>query len=173
MSLNIIVAVGAGNQVIGNNNNLPWPKLPSDMKYFRDVTIGHPVVMGRKTWDSLPEEYKPLPDRENIVITRNASSVKIQKGQVIIHENIDIVLEIAKAEEVFVIGGAEIYQLFMPHAENIYITFVRGEFEGDTYFPLIPDSEWRLIVGAYVPASEKDHCALDFRIYERRNQQDV
>lgn len=142
MPINIIAAVGVGNHVIGANGDLPWSKLPSDMKHFRDTTMGHPVVMGRKTWDSLPAAYKPLPGRSNIVLTRNTSLVKIEKGSVIIHENIDIVLEIAKTEEIFVIGGAEIYQLFMPHAQTIYLTAVHGEFEGDAYFPNISLSDW-------------------------------
>ncbi|HAT68450.1 MAG: hypothetical protein A2481_03285 [Candidatus Yonathbacteria bacterium RIFOXYC2_FULL_47_9] len=142
MSLNIIVAAGMGNHVIGANGDLPWGRIPKDMKHFRDITMGHPVVMGRKTWESLPEEYKPLPGRENIVITRNASSVKTNKGPVIIFENIDSILEIAKVEDVFVIGGAEIYRLFMPYAENIFLTLVMGEFKGDTYFPSISESGW-------------------------------
>ena len=79
---------------------------------------------------------------ENIVITRNASSVKTNKGPVIIFENIDSILEIAKVEDVFVIGGAEIYRLFMPYAENIFLTLVMGEFKGDTYFPSISESGW-------------------------------
>lgn len=169
MSLNIIVAVGAGNRVIGSNSNLPWEKIPRDMEHFRDTTMGHPVVMGRKTWDSLPEAYKPLPGRENIVLTRNPSLVKISKGSVIIHENIDIILEIAKTEDVFVIGGAEIYKLFMPYAEHIYITFVYGNFKGDTYFPPIQQDKWRITNACFIPANEKDPYALDFRIYGRRN----
>ncbi len=142
MSLNIIAAVGIGNHVIGANNGLPWNKIPRDMKHFRETTMGHPVVMGRKTWESLPEVYKPLPGRENIVLTRDASSVKINKGQVIIHKHIDMILEIAKAEEVFVIGGAEIYKLFMPHAQTLHLTFVHGEFKGDAYFPEVSLNDW-------------------------------
>lgn len=171
MSLNIIVAAGMGNHVIGANGDLPWGKIPKDMKHFRDITIGHPVVMGRKTWESLPEEYKPLPGRENIVLTRNASSVKTSKGPVIIFENIDSILEIAKVEDVFVIGGAEIYRLFIPYAESLHVTFVHGEFEGDAYFPSIQQNEWRISCARLVPANEKDPYVLDFRIYERRNQQ--
>lgn len=168
MPIHIIAAVGASNHVIGVNGDLPWSKLASDMKHFRDTTMGHPVVMGRKTWDSLPEVCRPLPGRENIVLTRNVSSVKINKGQVIIHKNIDIVLEIAKTEEVFVIGGAEIYQLFMPHAQSLHVTFVHGEFEGDAYFPSIPKNEWRISCARLVPANEKDPYVLGFRVYERK-----
>jgi dihydrofolate reductase len=142
MSLKIIVAVGAGNHVIGANNELPWQKIPRDMKHFRDTTMGHPIVMGRKTWDSLPEAHKPLRGRENIILTRNPSSVEISKGSVTIFENIEHVHRLAKTEDVFVIGGAEIYQLCMPHAEVLHLTFVHGEFKGDAYFPTISPDDW-------------------------------
>lgn len=143
MSLNIIAAVGIGNHVIGANNDLPWSKIPRDMKHFKDTTMGHHVVMGRKTWDSLPEVYRPLPGRKNIVLTRKSSLLKINKGPVIIHENINLILEVAKAEEeVFVIGGAEIYKLFMSHAQTLHLTFVHGEFKGDVYFPEVSLRDW-------------------------------
>lgn len=169
MSLNIIAAMGLGNHVIGANNKLPWGKIARDMKHFKDTTMRHPVVMGRRTWDSLPEAYKPLPGRENIVLTRNPSLVKINNGSVIVHENINLILEIAKAEEVFVIGGAEIYTLLMPHTQTLHLTFVHGEFKGDTYFPLIISNEWRLIVANFIPARGRDPYSLEFRVYERRN----
>ncbi|OHA84067.1 MAG: hypothetical protein A2937_02635 [Candidatus Yonathbacteria bacterium RIFCSPLOWO2_01_FULL_47_33b] len=167
MSLNIIAAAGKGNYVIWVNGDLPWPKLPSDMKNFRNLTIGHPVVMGRKTWDSLLEEYRPLPGRENIVLTRNTSSVKINKGQVIVHKNIDMILEIAKTEEVFVIGGAEIYKLFMPHTSTIYLTFVWGDFQGDTCFPPIYMSDWLLKSKEYCSKGGDPHI-LTFCKFIRR-----
>lgn len=170
MPINIIAAVGVGNHVIGMNGNLPWSKLPSDMKHFRDTTMGHPVVMGRKTWDSLPAEHKPLPGRSNIVLTRNASLVKIEKGSVIIHENIDIVLEIAKVEEVFVIGGAEIYQLFMPHTQTIHLTVVHGEFKGDSYFPALSLSDWFESTKRRPHRSTEDSCRLTFCTFSRKTK---
>lgn len=174
MSINIIVAAGMDGHVIGSNNGLPWGKIPSDMKFFRKTTmgysvVGHPVVMGRKTWDSLPEAFKPLPGRENIVLTRNIPSFsrELKSGPISILNNIGYVLRLAETKEIFVIGGAEIYRLFMPHAKIIYLTLVMGKFEGDTYFPPINGSEWLEISSKFSMEKEDPH-PLTFKKFVRR-----
>jgi dihydrofolate reductase len=125
----------AENRVIGRNNKLPW-HLPNDLKYFKRLTTGKPVIMGRKTFDSIG---KPLPNRSNIVITRDTS---FQADGVKVTHTIDDALALAEAQclvsgndEVIVMGGAEIYRLGLPKAHRLYITFVHAEVPGDAYFP--------------------------------------
>lgn len=143
MKLALIVAA-ATNNVIGLNNQLPW-HLPQDLKYFKAKTLGKPIVMGRKTYESIG---RPLPGRTNIVITR-------QQGwradpDVLIAHNIDQALELARdlvgAEsdaEVMVIGGAEIYRNCLPQADRVYLTRIEKDVEGDAYFPSLPEGEWQ------------------------------
>ncbi len=128
--LSAIVAMTA-ERVIGRDNDLPW-RLPEDLKMFKRITAGHPVVMGRKTWDSLGK-YKPLPGRQNIVLTRDEGWG--EDGATVIHspgalEGLDLA-----DEEVFVIGGAEIYGLFLARLDELIVSHVFEAYEGDTYFP--------------------------------------
>lgn len=128
--LTAIVAM-TPERVIGKDNDLPW-RLPEDLKMFKKTTAGHPVVMGRKTWDSLGK-YKPLPGRQNIVITRDeewreeGATVIYSPGEL---QNIELL-----DEHIFVIGGAQIYQLFLPHLDEIIISHVYKNYNGDTRFP--------------------------------------
>ena len=136
MTVSIIAAI-AENNVIGNNNKLIW-HISEDLKRFKKLTTGHPVVMGRKTYESLP--FKPLPKRKNIVIS-SQKNVKFD-GAVIVN-SVNAALEECKNEkEIFICGGAEIYKLFLPLADKLYLTRVHKSFEGDTFFPKIDFSEW-------------------------------
>ena len=136
--LSLIVAM-ARHRVIGLNNTLPW-HLPEDLKHFKETTLGKPVIMGRKTWDSLPEKFRPLPGRRNIVVSRNAGLQL--SGAEVAHS-----LEAAKAllapnDEAFVIGGAELYRLALPMADHLYLTEIDAAFEGDAHFPEINAADW-------------------------------
>jgi dihydrofolate reductase len=136
--VNLILA-RAANGVIGLNNTLPW-HLPEDMAHFKALTLGHPVVMGRKTWDSLPAKFRPLPGRRNIVVTRNPDwhdSGAERAGS--LHEALRMC---AHAQEVFVIGGAQIYAEALPLAQRAYITEIANTFEGDAFFPPLPERAW-------------------------------
>lgn len=159
--ISLIWAMGE-NRVIGKNNKLPW-HLPEDLKFFKRTTLGHPVAMGRKTWLSLG---KPLPGRENIVITRNTefspSGATVLNS---IHQLITYSQE--KHEEVFVIGGAEIYEAVLPYADRLYITVIHEEFDGDTYFPEIDVSQWKNISNEKGIKDEKNPYDYEFKIYER------
>lgn len=128
--INIIVAMDK-NRVIGTNNDLPW-KLSEDLKYFKNVTSNSIVVMGRKTYDSIG---KPLPNRTNIVLTKD-TSLKIY-GVEICHSVIDIVKRSYEYinEDIYIIGGSEIYKAFLPYTNKLYITMINEEVEGDTFFP--------------------------------------
>jgi len=128
--LTAIVAM-TPERVIGKENALPW-RLPEDLKFFKRITSAHPVVMGRKTWDSLGK-YKPLPGRQNIVITRD--SHWSEEGAIVIHKVDELARLELQNQDVFVIGGAEIYQLFLPNLDELLVSHVYESYEGDTQFP--------------------------------------
>ena len=130
MSEIILVVAAAQNGVIGKDGGIPW-RISDDLKRFKALTMGHPIVMGRKTWDSLPK--KPLPGRMNIVVTRQKDWAA--DGAVAAHSVEDALLKAGEAEEVFVIGGAEIYAAAMPLATGIELTEVHQDFEGDAVLP--------------------------------------
>lgn len=163
----------ARNGVIGRGGALPW-RLKSDMAIFKDVTLGKPVIMGRKTWESLPR--RPLPGRTNLVVTRDGSYAeeKIAAGAVIC-ERFDEAVQIAReqaeedgADEVCVIGGADIFALAMPKARRMYLTEVDAEPEGDVVFPPFDEADWREVRREAHPAGEGDEFAFVFRVLERR-----
>lgn len=157
MRISLIVAV-AQNGVIGRDNQLIW-RLPDDLKQFKRLTTGHPIIMGRKTFDSIG---KPLPNRTSIVITR--SKDWFLEGVLVVNSVEEAVKAAQKtgAGEVFVIGGAEIYQLTLPIADKIYLTEVQADFEGDAYFT-IPDTEnWQEESRLHHPSDEKHATAFDF-----------
>ncbi|MCQ6275156.1 dihydrofolate reductase [Bacillus sp. V3B] len=151
------------NRVIGKNNQLPW-YLPADLQFFKRVTMGHPIIMGRKTYESIG---KPLPGRENIIVTRN-QEYKVE-GCTVIHsvEELTKFTE-EKQEEVFVIGGAELFQVTFPNVDRLYITMIEHEFEGDTFFPEFNETDWNLISTEKGPKDEKNPYDYSFNIYERK-----
>jgi dihydrofolate reductase len=127
-----MIAAVSENNVIGKDGQLPW-HIPEDLQRFKKLTTGHTLVMGRKTYDAIG---RPLPDRRTIVLSKD-KDLKIE-GSTVAH-SVEEVLELTKEEkEVFIAGGAEIYEQFMPYVSKIYLTIVHSDFEGDTYFPMIP-----------------------------------
>ena len=151
MRLSIIAAMSA-NRVIGNNNNLPW-RLPADLKRFKSLTLGHHLIMGRKTFESIGQ---PLPGRTTVLITHQSG---FAPAGVLVAHSIDQALHVvAGDDEVFVAGGAQIYQQMLPRADRLYLTSIHEEFEGDTDFPEFEESDWQLI-------SEEDHAPDDKNLY--------
>jgi dihydrofolate reductase len=148
------------NRGIGLNNELPW-RLPEDLKYFKRVTMGKPIAMGRKTYDSIG---RPLPGRENIVITRR-QGLTIE-GCTVIHDVKELVKR--EEEELFVIGGAEIFKEILPYADRLYITEIYEEFKADTFFPEIDMSEWELIESTPGIKDEKNPYNYVFFVYQRK-----
>ena len=135
-----LIAVVARNGAIGLNNELPW-RLPEDQQHFRRVTLGCPVIMGRKTWDSLPARFKPLPGRRNIVITRNA---QWQAEGAERASSLDVALALAAdAGKAFVVGGAELYRLALPLCDELVLTEVERDFAGDVFFPAFERGTFR------------------------------
>lgn len=158
MTTSIIVAISQNN-AIGKDNALLW-NIPEDLKHFKNITSGHTIIMGRKTFESIG---RPLPKRRNIIITRDASYT---------HEGIEVVNSLIKAldtckyeDEVFIIGGGEVYKQALPFADKLYVTHVEKEFEGDTFFPEINKDEW-------VEISNEEHFENEppykFTVYEKK-----
>ena len=134
-TISMIAAIGKKDRTIGNGNKLLW-HIPSDMKRFRDTTMGHPIIMGRKTYESLPDKYRPLPGRKNIIVTRQENYPAPQ--EVLITHSLEDALTKAKSldsEEIFIGGGQQIYEQALPFIEKLYLTIVDTDKTGDTFFP--------------------------------------
>ncbi|HUI69826.1 MAG TPA: dihydrofolate reductase [Spirochaetia bacterium] len=162
MRVSLIAAISE-NLVIGDKGKLPW-RLPDDMARFKRLTMGHPVVMGRSTYQSMG---KPLAGRQNIVLTRNAAFAA--PGCQIVSAREEAMAAGTGAEELFVIGGASIFQLFLPIATRMYLTHVEGNFTGDTYFPRVHWEEWRVLAespGRAEAPGAPEHRFID---YERKS----
>lgn len=154
------------NGVIGKENNLPW-NLPEDLQHFRNITTGHPVIMGHKTWQSLPQKYRPLPNRTNIVLsTKFANLGKPDYPQTSFVANISQALEVAATSpgcaQVWVIGGEQIFSQFLPLAEKIVMTQIKKAFRGDSFAPKF-GAEWSLAESNSDKAWHKSSTGLEYR----------
>lgn len=158
--ISIIVAV-ASNGVIGDKNTLLW-HIREDLQRFKALTTGHPVVMGRKTYESLG---RPLPNRRNIVISRQEIAIA---GCEVVHSLTEALALFAAEEEVFIIGGAQIYAEALPLADRFYLTRVEHPYEGDTRFPEWDSAQWRLVASEAFPHGETYPHPFVFETYERR-----
>ena len=160
MTISIIVATSENN-VIGAAGDLPW-RLSDDLKHFKSITMGKPIVMGRKTWDSIG---RPLPGRQNIVITRQADFVA--EGCIVVASTEEAITATAGADEIMVIGGSQVYSLFLPAAGRLYLTRVHAEIEGDAFFPEIDESAWRLVGDDSHSSDDRNAFDYSFLTYER------
>ncbi|MBM6619353.1 dihydrofolate reductase [Bacillus suaedaesalsae] len=150
------------NRVIGKNNELPW-HLPADLAYFKKVTMGKPIIMGRKTHESIG---RVLPGRENIIVTRNKEYHA--PGCVVIHQIDDIKrLDTESDQELCVIGGAELFRELLPIADRLYITHINHEFEGDTFFPSLNMVEWKVLSREQGVKNEENSYDYEYVVYER------
>ncbi|MBZ0218355.1 MAG: dihydrofolate reductase [Fimbriimonadaceae bacterium] len=164
--ISIVVAV-AENGVIGQGGDMPW-RLSSDLKRFRAITLGKPIIMGRKTFDSIG---KPLDGRDNIVVTRQKD---FAPAGIHVVSNLDDALKLGgecaaknNVAEIVVIGGGEIYAQALPKARRIHLTEVHAALDGDTHFPVLPATEWREVSRQAVPRGEKDSADTSYVILER------
>lgn len=175
MIVSLIVAMGK-NRVIGNDNKIPW-KIPADMNFFKEVTMHHPVIMGRKTHESIG---RALPNRDNIVITRqvgyhaqtnSATPAGISSGDCVVVPDlsaaIDEALKVEK-QEIFIIGGAQVFEQAMPLADKLYITEIDAEFPGDTFFPEINKDEWDLLESKSLNNHLTGGYTIFFKTYLRK-----
>lgn len=161
--LSLLVAADENN-VIGKDNQLPW-HLPNDLKYFKNLTWGMPILMGRKTFESIG---KPLAGRQSIVITRNHDWQ--WEGVEVVH-SVEEAIQKAKEKdikEVFVIGGAEIFTTSLQKADRIYLTRIHHTFEGDVFFPQLSEAEWVLVKSHLSPKDEKNPYDHTFQVWERK-----
>lgn len=165
-NISLIVAVSE-NMVIGKDNKLAW-HLPEDMNYFSNMTKGHSIIMGRKNWESIPKKYRPLPERKNIVVTRNN---KFEDKGAIIVNSIEKAVEKARRfdeEEIFIIGGGEIYKLGFAYVDKLYITEIYANIDGNTYFPKWNKENWKEISRISHPKDEKHEFDFDYVIYKKK-----
>lgn len=157
--LSIIVAISASNNAIGKDNSLLW-HISEDLKRFKEITSGHKILMGRKTFESLPGI---LPNREHIILTRD-KNFNVDSDKVTIINNIEDAIKYYKDsnEEIFIIGGGEVYKEFLPFANKLYLTKVYKDFDADTFFPQINLDEWKVIHTSETKIDEKSGLNFDF-----------
>ena len=160
-----IVVAASRNGVIGVDGDLPW-RLPDDLRYFKQLTTGKPVVMGRKTYESIG---RPLPNRQNIVITRNP--VFEAPGCDVVSSPEEALRAAGNVDEVMVIGGGTIYEQFAGRVDRIYLTSVHTEIDGDVFFEAPDSSLWRQAASTHHPADERHQYAFDFQTFERRSRE--
>lgn len=161
-----LIAAAAENNALGKNNELVW-HLPDDFKRFKQLTSGHFIIMGRKTFESFP---KPLPNRTHIIITRQKNYAnKVDNSCCIVVESMEeAIAKTNSAEENYVIGGGEIYNLALPFADKIELTRVHGNFDADAFFPEINSSEWNLVNEEFHPKDEKHNFAFTFQTFIKK-----
>ena len=157
-----IIAAFTRNRVIGKDGTMPW-HLPAELAHFKRITMGKPIVMGRKTFDSIG---RPLPGRRNIVITRDAEC-QLQ-GVVVVHTIEEAFAAANGAEEIMIIGGGHLYRQLLKYVTRLYLTLIEADIEGDTFFPELVKSEWNLKEKVYRPADEKNEHAMSFLVLERK-----
>ena len=156
-----LIAARARNGVIGRNNQMPW-KIPGEQAYFKRMTMGHPIVMGRKTWESIG---RPLPGRRNIVVTRNRAYAAT--GADVVGSLDDALSLVGGTGEVFVIGGAQLYAEAMPRASRLLMTEIDADFDGDTFMPLLDRAHWRETSREDHPPAVDRPFGYSFVVYER------
>lgn len=169
MTISMIAAISK-NLVIGKDNDLVW-RLPDDMKYFMETTSGHPVIMGRKNYESIPEKFRPLPNRTNIIITRNPNYRIQECPDCIIVNSLEDAITAGKEidpDEIFIIGGGEIYQLALPQTQKLYLTEIHEEFDGDAYFPKIDYDQWLETSRVHHKKDDRHAHTFDYVVYHRQ-----
>jgi dihydrofolate reductase len=159
--ISFVVAVSR-NGVMGRNGGLPW-HISTDLKRFKAITMGKPLIMGRKTWESLPK--KPLPGRPNIVITRQKNYRA--EGAIVVADMHSALAAAGQAEEICVIGGGEIFDMFLPQTDRIYLTDVNLEVDGDTFFPPIDPAQWTETAREIYPRGPNDSTGFVLRVLDR------
>ena len=159
-----MIAAAAENNALGKDNGLLW-HLPDDFKRFKAITTGYPIIMGRKTFESFP---KPLPNRFHLIITRDRSYTTEYKDCEVVHSLEEALARVEKEEQVFIIGGGEIYSQALSECDIIELTRVHASYEADTFFPEIDLNKWELIKEEFHPADEKHAVSFSYLTYKRR-----
>ena len=166
MKVSIIAAMGT-NYAIGKDNDLVWD-LPDDMKFFKEKTKGHVVIMGRKNYESIPAKWRPLPNRTNIILTTQQS---LSYDGAIVMSELTEALEFAEnqgEEEAFIIGGGQIYKMGIPLADRMYLTEINADFDADVFFPDFKKEDWIEVERKSHPKDEKHAYSFEFVVYDRK-----
>jgi dihydrofolate reductase (trimethoprim resistance protein) len=157
-----IIAAMDNNRVIGKNNDIPW-RLPKEWQYVRKTTMGHPIIMGRKNYESIG---RVLPGRRNIILTRDQAYSA--EGCEIVHSAEDAIKVCQNEDEIFVFGGEQVYNLFLPYVGKMYITIIDYEFDGDTYFPKVNFEEWNEVFVQKGITDKENPYSYYYYVYEKR-----
>ena len=166
MQISIIAAMANG-RVIGIDNTLPW-RLPADLQHFKTMTMGKPILMGRKTYESIG---RPLPGRTNVVVSRNDAYQP--EGVIKAHSICEAFAQVIAHDEVMIVGGASFYDQMLPFANRLYLTLIHADFEGDAFFPDYDPADWREAARADHPADENNPHPYSFLILERVKEPDI
>lgn len=175
MNINIIYARDT-NGVIGHNGKLPW-HIPEDLEYFKRITGNEPVVMGSKTWTSLPDRFKPLPGRPNVVMTTNtatAQEVRYKGAIAFCEDMVDVISAFKRAtsyRNVWVIGGSALFEQVLPYANYAYVTEIQEQYPGDVFAPTLEPNHWALIHKRTIVS--KDLTKVSFCVYQNRNVKEI
>jgi dihydrofolate reductase len=159
----VLIAAISDNRVIGKDGELPW-RVPEDMKRFRELTSGNSVVMGRKTYESIDEKFRPLPNRKNIVLSQSVDDLE----GAYIARTAEEALELSNNSDTYVIGGEQVYDLFLPLADKLEITRIHRKYEGDVFFPEVNWGEWNLVGGEKDLISKNKDIPYSFLSYVRK-----
>ena len=157
-----LIAAMDKNRLIGRDNDLPW-RLPADLAHFKKVTMNKPILMGRKTYDSIG---RPLPGRKNIVLTRDKDH--LIDGVTVVNSLEEAMSVVQDAEELMVIGGSALYELALPITQRMYLSFVQGEFEGDAWFPEFDESDWEITESKIQAPDNKNSLGCRFVTFQRK-----
>lgn len=166
MKISFLVAMDL-DRLIGADGDLPW-RLPDDMGWFREKSLGKPIIMGRKTYESIPDKFRPLPQRHNIVMTQNEAYEA--PGTTVVHSVEGALAAAGDVPEIIIGGGSKIYELFLPYVNRIYLTVVNGRYPGDTYLPNIDLTKWRETFRQHHPVDERHEVAFDWIVLERDSE---
>ena len=161
MTISLVVAASK-NHVIGRDGGLPW-HLPDDLRHFKRITTGKPVIMGRKTYESIG---RPLPERRNLIMTRDPDFAA--EGCETVSTLTEAMELVSGADEVMIIGGGQVYRDFLPLADRVYLTRVLADVEGDTHFPALDETVWQLVSCEHHDADDKHAYAFELMVFERR-----
>ncbi|MFL7839991.1 MAG: dihydrofolate reductase [Candidatus Promineifilaceae bacterium] len=152
------------NRLIGAGDALPW-RLPDEIRRFKEITMGHPVLMGRKTYESIPPKFRPLKGRTNIVLTRQEDYEA--PGCLVVHSLEEALTAVSADQELMVIGGAHVFEALLPIVNRLYLTEIDGEYAGDVYFPNFDPHEWRENGREYHPRDERHDSPFSFLVLDR------
>ena len=162
-TISFVVAMDR-NRLIGQGSGLPW-RLPDEIRRFKEITMGHPVLMGRKTYETIPQKFRPLPGRTNIILTRQQEYDA--PGCIVVHSLQEALSAVSPEEELMVIGGSQLFDALLPIVDRLYLTEIDDEYEGDVYFPALDMNQWREVAREEHPRDDRHASPFVFLVLDR------